>query len=428
MRVDETAVNVDRINMEPTRLTAAETAARLGVKPASLYAYVSRGLLARVRDAHGSTFDPLEVEAFARTRRPSGRGRVPSGAGPAGLPLGVLDTDIAQIEDDVLYLRGRPAAVLALESDVEAVAAWLWGMTDAAELRRRAPVSTDVAVARGVVGALGSGATLVERAHAAVLAFAATDPLRRETSRDAVARTGARLLTGIPRAVGRRLSDAVGEDTDRGVPADAATHGWIALSGRAPTPAEHRAISAALVLSVDHDLAVSTLAARVAASARGSGYAVVTAALGAFDSPLHGSASRGAVELLELVTAGEAVDAALAAVLRGGARGVPGFGQPLYTGIDPRAAALLPLVADVDRTGDTMAAVETVAREVERRAGLQPNLDLALAALAVAGGLPVDAGALVFGLGRTVGWIAHALAEYGEEPLRLRPRGRYVGP
>ena len=51
------------------RLTAAQVAARLGVKPETVYAYVSRGLLRRERDAHCSTFDSLEVEAFAARRR-----------------------------------------------------------------------------------------------------------------------------------------------------------------------------------------------------------------------------------------------------------------------------------------------------------------------------------------------------------------------
>ena len=69
------------------RLTSAEAAQRLGVKPATLYAYVSRGLLSRIRTPSGSTFDPQEV---ARLARPSRRARrlQPAvgvdGPGPAG--------------------------------------------------------------------------------------------------------------------------------------------------------------------------------------------------------------------------------------------------------------------------------------------------------------------------------------------------------
>ncbi|MEN2741245.1 citrate/2-methylcitrate synthase [Microbacterium sp. X-17] len=412
------------------RLTAAEAAARLGVKPESLYAYVSRGLLSRERGASGSTFDPLEVEAFARGRRRAPASRSTDGASASGLPLGVLETDIAQVEDDTLFFRGRDAVRLARESDLESVAAWLWGLPDAAALRRLGDDPDAVAAARALVRALPTGATLLDRMQAAVTALAASDPLRRDACGPALARAGARLLSGIPRA----LADApVPDPVDTAAdvpraPADTAATLWTALAGRAPEPAEHRAISAALVLTVDHDLAVSTLAARVAASARGSGYAAVTAALGAFDGPLHGSASRAAAELLARVRDGEPVDRALASAVRDSGRGVPGFGHPLYAGIDPRAAALLPLVARMPGAGPVAAAVDAVIAEVERRAGVHPNLDLALGALVVVGALPPDAGSLVFATGRLTGWIAHAIAEYEEPPMRLRPRGRYVGP
>ena len=51
---------------------AAEAAARLGIKPASLYAYVSRGTLARRRnpDGRGSLFDAAEIARLAAKGRP----------------------------------------------------------------------------------------------------------------------------------------------------------------------------------------------------------------------------------------------------------------------------------------------------------------------------------------------------------------------
>lgn len=72
-----------------------------------------------------------------------------------------------------------------------------------------------------------------------------------------------------------------------------------------------RVLDAALALLVDHDLAASTLAARVAASARAHPYAVVSAGLGALDGPLHGQASalvhRMLAEVLERGSAGPVV-------------------------------------------------------------------------------------------------------------------------
>jgi len=56
------------------------------------------------------------------------------------------------------------------------------------------------------------------------------------------------------------------------------------------------------------------------------------------------------------------------------------------------------------------------------------NIDLALAVLSVAAGMRAEAGETVFAVARTAGWIAHALEEYAESPMRMRPTGKYNGP
>jgi citrate synthase len=56
-----------------------------------------------------------------------------------------------------------------------------------------------------------------------------------------------------------------------------------------------------------------------------------------------------------------------------------------------------------------------------------PNLDFGLVALARTYGLPDSAPLLLFALGRTTGWIAHAIEQYGAGEL-IRPRARYTGP
>ena len=403
------------MNTPLPRLSAAQAAHRLGVTPATLYAYVSRGLVSRERSAAGSSFDPLEIEAFAarRGRRPGAR---PDPSAPAGSPLMVLDTDVAVVLDDELFFRGRSATQLAETSDLESVAAWLWELeSDAAGMPRH----DDLPALRRVLAALPPTATLLQRLQTAVTALAASDPLRGDTSAAGLRRIGRRLLTHLPHALSASTDAASG---------DVSTTLWSALSPRAADAVDLRALNAALVLSIDHDLAVSTLAARVAASARASGYAIVNAALGAFDSPLHGAAGVGAVDLLALVIDGDDADAALATIVgtRGG--GVPGFGQPLYSGVDARAAALRPMIEPMRGADPVISAWDAVAQAVWRRTGARPNIDLATAALVLAGGLPRDAGSALFAIARTVGWIAHALREYEERPLRLRPRGRYVGP
>lgn len=397
------------------RLSAAQAAHRLGITSATLYAYVSRGLLSRERTSTGSTFDPLEIEAFAgrRSRRSGAR---PDPSAQAGTPLMVLDTDVAVVLDDELFFRGRSATRLAEASDLESVAAWLWEVEPDAP---RTPLHSDVPALRRVIAALPPQATLLDRLQAAVTTLAASDPLRGDTSADGLRRVGMRLLTHLPHALSTRTDAAAG---------DVSETLWTALSTRAADADDLRVLRTALVLGIDHDLAVSTLAARVAASARASGYAIVSAALGAFDSPLHGTAGLGAVDLLARVIEGDDTDVALATVVRDRGGGVPGFGQPLYSGTDARAAALRPMIERMRKSDPVIAAWDAVADTVWRRTGARPNIDLAIAALVLAGGFRRDAGPVVFAIARIVGWIAHALREYEERPLRLRPRGRYVGP
>ncbi|WOF22732.1 citrate/2-methylcitrate synthase [Microbacterium betulae] len=403
----------------PPRLTAGQAAARLGVKPETLYAYVSRGLIGRTRTASGSFFDPLEVEAFAvrRTRRATAAS--PDGARRSdGEPLMVLDTDIALVEDDELFLRGEPAARLAREQSFDAVAAWLWGERWDVGRRLRAP-ATFVETARGLVAALPSTASWIDRVVVAVRALATADPLRDDVGPRSLARVGEIVVAGIPRSLAPHAGIAEEASAPEAL--------WQALTGSVPSPVEAAAVNAAMVLSVDHDLAVSTLAGRVAASARASGYAVVTSALGAFDSPLHGNASQAAAQLLGDVVGGMPADVAIGMQLRTLGRGAPGFGHSHYRGVDARAGALLRAIEPLDPERTVGVAVDAL-REAMRPTGLHPNLDLALAALTVAAGMPVDAGALVFATARVAGWIAHASDEYGSPPMRLRPRGRYTGP
>ncbi|MBB2948581.1 citrate synthase, partial [Actinoplanes lutulentus] len=101
---------------------------------------------------------------------------------------------------------------------------------------------------------------------------------------------------------------------------------------------------------------------------------------------------------------------------------IPGFGHHLYPGGDPRAIALFKLL-----DGPVLESAERLASIVRTRSGVEPNIDLALAALSLSCGMPADAGEAIFAVARTAGWLAHALEEYEDRPLRYRPSGRYAG-
>jgi citrate synthase len=67
-----------------------------------------------------------------------------------------------------------------------------------------------------------------------------------------------------------------------------------------------------------------------------------------------------------------------------------------------------------------------VIQKTEELIGEEPNFDFALAALARSLNLPEGYGLGIFALGRTIGWLAHAIEQYQSNRL-IRPRARYVG-
>jgi citrate synthase len=185
------------------------------------------------------------------------------------------------------------------------------------------------------------------------------------------------------------------------------------------------AIRAALVLCADHELNVSSFTARAVASAAANPYAVVSAGLGALEGVRHGGISLRVESLLQALRRGRNVRAALGERLRRGET-IDGFGHPLYRDGDPRAAALLDVLGDAYPRSpelafvlDTTAAAAALIRE-------QPTIDFALAALARVLRLPAGSPLVLFALGRTIGWIGHAIEQYATGQV-LRPRARYVG-
>jgi citrate synthase len=201
---------------------------------------------------------------------------------------------------------------------------------------------------------------------------------------------------------------------------------WPRLCPDDPPPALLDALRAALVLLADHELAASTLAARVAASVRADPYAVVATGLGAVGGALHGGASLGAETMLAAAQDAAGVPRVVGELLRRGER-VPGFGHFVYRGGDPRAGLLLAMVRSAVPASPRLAVVDAVLAEMHRRALPEPNIDFALAVLASCAGMIRGAGEVIFAVARTAGWLAHALEEYTAR-TPLRPRAVYTGP
>ena len=407
------------------RLSTAEVARRLGVKRETVYAYVSRGLLERhpASGPHHSEFDPEEVERLAaRARRPDRS---------SALEV-VVETELTLLEPQGrLSYRGRDATRLAKFRSFEEVVALLW---DGAP---PTPWGLDAERAAAIAAldeALGAEAPAGERIAAVVATLAARDPQRDDRDPDSVRRAGAEVFAGILAARGAEPSHRDGKSPQASV----AARLWVALADgdTKPRPEQVAALNAALVLLADHELAASTFAARVAASAWAGPYRVILAGLGPLGGALHGGAGHAVEELLDEVAAGADPAAALDERIASG--GVPGFGHRVYRDRDPRADHLLerlgiptpfllsPSGLQKEEASAVAAAKSLLAAAAERELPA-PNVDFALATLVKAHGLRDGASPTIFTVARIAGIVAHALEEY-EFRLRFRPRASYVGP
>ena len=391
-------------------LTTAEAARRLGVKPATLYAYVSRGVLSRVRapDGRTSLFGAEAVEQLALRGRPRR---------PAGVADITVESAITEITGNSLRFRGLDATRLAVSRTFEEVAELLWTGEFPSERASWRARPAALAAARAAQAALPAGTLPLERLQVIVPAMAATDPLRLQLDRPAVIAAGRNIIAGMVDC----LPSAVTTDQGEAV----AGRLWSRLCDHRAAPGLMRALSAALVLLADHELAASTLAARVAASVRADPYAVVGTGLGAVSGALHGGASLGAETLMAAASGPEDVPRVVAEFLRRGER-VPGFGHFVYRGGDPRAILLLDLVRQAAPKSRQLAVADAVFAEVRHKSLPEPNIDFAIATLVRVAGMVRGAGEAIFAVARTAGWIAHALeAYYGPGPLR--PRAVYTG-
>jgi citrate synthase len=407
-------------------LTAAEAARRLGVKPATLYAYVSRGVLSRVRapDGRTSLFGAEEVEQLARRGRPRR---------PAGVADITVESAITEITGDSLRFRGLDATRLAVSRTFEEVAELLWtgefpsGRESGREPWRARPAA--LAAGRAAQAALPAGTLPLERLQVIVPAMAATDPLRLQLDRPAVIAAGQNIIAGMVDCLPGDVTSAAAEPVagrlwSRLCAGNGPGHGPGHGQSR-PAPGLMRALSAALVLLADHELAASTLAARAAASVRADPYAVVGTGLGAMSGALHGGASLGAETLMAAASGPEDVPRVVAELLRRGEK-VPGFGHFVYRGGDPRAILLLDLVRRVAPKSRQLAVADAVFAEVRHKSLPEPNIDFAIATLVRVAGMVRGAGEAIFAVARTAGWIAHALEAYSG-PGPLRPRAVYTG-
>ncbi len=381
-------------------LTSRQAADRLGIKLDTLYAYVSRGRLRSV-SVPGSRERRYRVEDVEVLRDTRNSEKGVRGTDPDAL-MPVIGSSICLIENGRLYYRGEDAILLSEVATLEQVATLLW--------RDEAGSDSEGGDATSVFSDGISTSGLIERCQTRLAALADKDLPALDLTRAGVIRTGRRILRELAACIALRS------------PSPEPTHRQLAVAWRLDK-ARADILRRCLVLIADHELNASTFVARCVASTGATPYAVVSAALSALSGRRHGGASARAEALFAEIARGGDPMAVMAGRLARG-EDLPGFGQFLYPAGDPRAVAILDAVAR--ELPETRAVIETTADAGTRLTGSHPNVDFALAAVATGLGLPQNAAVALFIIGRTVGWIAHAIEQY-ESGTLIRPRARYVG-
>jgi len=395
-------------------MTARQAAVMLDISLPTLYSYVSRRML----HSEPVTGKPrirryLREDVLRLAERKEFRSN-PAKAAEKGLHWGspVLPSALTLIDGGRLFYRGLDVIDLANHSTLEQVAALLWtGDTKQSVALFADDDATPPSIAASLfksIRRLGP----VERCQMILPLAASSDLSAHDLRPAAIAKTGAHILRLLFSAVvGFRAAPPLEQ---------ALLRAW--------TPSRKSvasALRAALILCADHEFNVSAFTARCIASARSTPYEVVLGALAAFRGRRHGGVSEE-VEML-FRDAHKLADCrqVLATRLRSFGH-IPGFGHQLYPNGDPRAQKLISLAKTYGRPREVELAKRLILAS-HALTGDYPNLDFGLTVFARALGLSSEAPIAVFALGRTVGWIAHAIEQYADDQI-IRPRARYMGP
>lgn len=391
-------------------LTAKQAAQTLGVTPATLYAYSSRGQLHSEPVPGRPREHRYYREDIQRLRDRKEARRDPTKAAARGLHGGspVLSSSITLIQNGKLYYRGRDAVKLAAQATLERVAELLWAASEREQLSGQpCPLSP-----RQLAGLRACTRDPIVQFQMALPFSGAMDLSAYDLRPASVRQKGARIL---------RLLTTLAAGRDSEVPVHLALQ--AAWAPRKPAVAE--VIREALVLCADHELNVSAFTARCAASAGTSPYDAISAAMAALKGSRHGGETRRVAALfLETKNPRRARTVAANRLRRG--ENLPGFGHPLYPAGDPRAALLMRL-AEVSGNRVEWNLVRAIASAGRELLHDLPTLDFGLVAVARTFNLPGRAPLVLFALGRTVGWIAHVIEQYASDEL-IRPRASYIGP
>jgi citrate synthase len=393
-------------------LSARDAASLLGVTAASLYAYVSRGRIHAETDPRNPRKSRYLTADIERLRDQAQARLHPDIAARKSLSWGIpiLESALTLIDDGRLYYRGRDALQLATTSRFEEVVRLLWSW----DAERKIPEMENQRACRNAVAHVRP-LPVMERLQAILPFAAADDPAAFDLRPETVGITGWRILHLLTAAVTLTAGEGSASIAAR------LARGWNVRAAQ-----KCRLLEMALILCADHELNVSAFAARVVASTGSSPYDVVGAGLAALRGPRHGGYTARIETFLDEAGSPARVRRTMSDRLRRG-ESVPGFGHPLYPDGDPRARLLFDRL---EKEWSGSAATAYLRASVDAGGtllGEYPTLDFGLVLLRRALKLPRGSALVLFALGRTAGWIAHAMEQYAVKSL-MRPRAAYIGP
>lgn len=392
-------------------LSAPEAASILGISVATLYSYVSRGLLTPLGEATSrSKRYPREDVLRLAARKSDGKrgGHLTQASMHWGVP--VLESRISRIDEERLYYRGHDAVALAATATLEQTASILWDDGRADHFG---------ATSLTVPPALFDGLRVTTR-HMGPLARAMA---WLSVAGDAVSGPSAHThaMFDLGPALMRALAAALLDTELSALP----LHKQVGLAWGAG-PAECDLIRAALVLLAEHELNSSTFTVRCVASTGADLTMALSAGLAALSGPKHGGSIQSTKALLDAALAASSPAAIVAGHFQADGGTPNGYAHPLYPNGCPRAHYLLDRLSRTAFDAPGAANIVRMCVEEGARRGVRPNLDLALSAMQQAFGWPDLAPLMLFALARSAGWIAHA-AEQAADAEPIRPRARYVG-
>jgi citrate synthase len=198
-----------------------------------------------------------------------------------------------------------------------------------------------------------------------------------------------------------------------------------------PDPAHVRAVDAYWVSAAEHGLNASTLTARVIASTGADVAACLSGAIGAMSGPLHGGAPARVLPMIEEVERTGDPAMAVRSVLDRGER-LMGFGHRVYRAKDPRARLLRRFCQELGapRYEVAVALEQAALAELAQRRpdrAIETNVEFWAAVILDFAEVPPHMMAAMFTCARTAGWCAHIMEQKRTGRL-IRPVAQYVGP